>query len=134
MIKNKTKNDTWNYYVEYFIMESIYNNYLKVIHCLNNLNEVYETDFNLSQMGTVGLEKIICGLYFVYFCLKIILNLDSTNKFLNITKKSIDELVGEWSQVRNIPCDKFINNKNIYEKSIQQYILTSKNQLSQGYN
>ena len=137
MIKFKTKNNKdnnlWVYFVEYFIMESIYNNFLKVINCLKNLNEVYETEFNLAQMGSNGIEHIIYGIYFVYFSLKIILNLDNNGKYLNITRNFIDEITSEWSQMRNMPCDRIIQNKINYEKNVQQYISANKDQLGQGY-
>ena len=137
MIKFKTKNNKdsniWTYFVEYFIMESIYNNFLRVIKCLKNLNEVYETDFNLAQIGTNGIEHIIYGIYFVYFSLKMILNLDNNGKYLNLTRNFIDELASEWSQMKNMPCDRFIQNKTNYEKNVQHYISSSKTQLGQGY-
>ena len=134
MIKIKTQNNkdkgsiSSHYFVEYFIMDSIYNNFLKVILCLRNLNEVYETEFNMAKVGTYGLEHIIYGIYFVYFSLKMILNLDNKGNFLNITRNFIDELVSEWSQIRNMPCDVFIQNKGNYEKNVQQYISATKNQ------
>ena len=137
MIKFKTINNkdkySWLYFVEYFIMNSIYNNFLKVVHCLKNLNEVYESEFNLSKVGTNGMEHIIYGIYFVYFSLKMILNLDVNGQYLNITRNFIDEILGEWSQMINMPCDRFIQNKNNYEKNVQQYIFASKSQLSQGF-
>jgi len=137
MIKFKTKNNKdsniWTYFVEYFIMESIYNNFLRVIKCLKNLNEVYETDFNLAQIGTNGIEHIIYGIYFVYFSLKMILNLDNNGKYLNLTRNFIDELASEWSQMKNMPCDRFIQNKTNYENNVQHYISSSKTQLGQGY-
>ena len=71
MIKFKTKNNkdnnSWIYFVEFFIMDSIYNNFLKVMNCLRNLNEVYESEFHLGKVGTTGMEHIIYGIYFVYF-------------------------------------------------------------------
>ena len=98
-----------------------------------NLNEVYESEFNLSKVGTNGMEHIIYGIYFVYFSLKMILNLDVNGQYLNITRNFIDEILGEWSQMINMPCDRFIQNKNNYEKNVQQYIFASKSQLSQGF-
>lgn len=137
MVKFKTKNNkdmnSWTYFVEYFIMESIYNNFLKVIYCLKKLNEVYETEINLGQIGTNGLEHIIYGIYFVYFSLKIILNLDNNGKFLNATRNFIDKIASEWSQIRSMPCDIFIQNKSNFEKNIQQYISSNRAQLGQGY-
>ena len=137
MVKIKTMNNKnknlWINFVEYFIMDSIYNNFLKTVGCLRNLNEVYETEFNLGQVGSNGIEHIIYGIYFVYFSLKMILNLDVNGKFLNTTRNFIDDLASEWSQVKNMPCDKFIQNKPDYEKNIQQFISASKNQLSQGF-
>ena len=137
MIKFKTKNNKdnnlWVYFVEYFIMESIYNNFLKVINCLKNLNEVYETEFNLAQMGSNGIEHIIYGIYFVYFSLKIILNLDNNGKYLNITRNFIDQITSEWSQIKNMPCDRILQNKINYEKNVHQYISANKDQLGRGY-
>ena len=135
MVKTKTKNnkENANYYIEYFIIDSIYNNFLKVIRCLKNLNEIYETDFNLGKMGTNGLEHVIYGVYYVYFCVKIILGLDKNDKYLNHTRNFLDELISEWSQARNIPCDIFIQNKLNYEKNVQQYINSTKSQLAKGY-
>ena len=136
MIKFKLKNikDKIIYanFIEYFIMDSIYNNFLKTLNCLKNLNEVYETEFNLGEAGTNGMEHIIYGIYFVYFCLKYILNLDNSGKYLNITRNFIDQITSEWSQMKNMPCDKIIQNKPNYEKNVQQYISASKDQLSQG--
>ena len=135
MVKIKTKNnkDNINYFVEFFIIDSIYNNFLKVMRCLKNLNEVYETDFNLGKMGSNGLEHVIYGIYYVYFCVKFILGLDKNDKHLNYTRNFLDELITEWSQVRNMPCDIFIQNKIYYEKNVQQYINSNKSQLAKGY-
>ena len=135
MVKLKTNNnkENNNYFIEYFIIDSIYNNFLKVMKCLKNLNEVYETDFNLGKIGTNGLEHIIYGIYYVYFCVKIILGLDKNDKYLNYTRNYIDEFISEWSQTRNIPCDFFIHNKINYEKNVQQYINNNKSQLAKGY-
>ena len=133
MVKYKNKNindNSSNYFIEYFIMNSIYNNFLKVIRCIRNLNEIYETEFNIEKVGSNGMEHIIYGIYFVYFCLKIILNFDSNGKYLDITRNFIDELASEWSQIKNMPCDKFIQNKINYEKNVQQFISASKAQLS----
>ena len=132
-LKNNKEKNLWVSFVEYFIMDSIYNNFIRTILCIKNLNEVYETEFNLSKVGTNGIEHIIYGIYFVYFCLKMILNLDNNGKFLNITRNFIDEITSEWSQMRNMPCDRFIQNKPNYEKNVQQYISASKAQLIQGY-
>ena len=136
MIKFKTKNNkdnnSWIYFVEFFIMDSIYNNFLKVMNCLRNLNEVYESEFHLGKVGTTGMEHIIYGIYFVYFSLKIILNLDTSGQYLNVTRNFIDELASEWSQIRDMPCDVFIQNKLNYERNVQQYISLSKSQLSKG--
>ena len=87
LVKSKTKNnkENNNYFIEYFIIDCIYNNFLKVMRSLKNLNEVYETDFNLGKIGTNGLEHIIYGIYYVYFCVKIILGLDKNDKYLNHT-------------------------------------------------
>ena len=56
MIKFKLKNikdkNMYVSFIEYFIMDSIYNNFLKTINCLKNLNEVYETEFNLGESGS----------------------------------------------------------------------------------
>ena len=135
MIKSKTKNNKENgiHILEYFIVESIYNNFLKVIRCLKNLNEVYETEFNLSKMGTKGLEHVINGVYFVYFSINIILGLDKDDKYIDVTRNFVDEIATEWSQARNMPCDIFIQNKFNYEKNVKQYITNNKNQLAQGY-
>ena len=135
MVKLKTNNnkENNNYFIEYFIIDSIYNNFLKVMRCLKNLNEVYETDFNLGKIGTNGLEHIIYGIYYVYFCVKIILGLDKNDKYLNYTRNFLDEFISEWSQTRNIPCDFFIHNKINYEKNVQQYINNNKSQLAKGY-
>ena len=137
MIKFKLKNikdkNMYVNFIEYFIMDSIYNNFLKTINCLKNLNEVYETEFNLGEAGSNGMEHIIYGIYFVYFCLKYILNLDNTGKYLNITRNFIDQITSEWSQMKNMPCDKIIQNKPNYEKNVQQYISASKEQLGKGY-
>ena len=135
MVKLKTNNnkENNNYFIEYFIIDSIYNNFLKVMKCLKNLNEVYETDFNLGKIGTNGLEHIIYGIYYVYFCVKIILGLDKNDKYLNYTRNYIDEFISQWSQTRNIPCDFFIHNKINYEKNVQQYINNNKSQLAKGY-
>ena len=135
MVKLKTNNnkENNNYFIEYFIIDSIYNNFLKVMKCLKNLNEVYETDFNLGKIGTNGLEHIIHGIYYVYFCVKIILGLDKNDKYLNYTRNFLDEFISEWSQTRNIPCDFFIHNKINYEKNVQQYINNNKSQLAKGY-
>ena len=135
MVKLKTNNnkENNNYFIEYFIIDSIYNNFLKVMKCLKNLNEVYETDFNLGKIGTNGLEHIIYGIYYVYFCVKIILGLDKNDKYLNYTRNFLDEFISEWSQTRNIPCDFFIHNKINYEKNVQQYINNNKSQLAKGY-
>ena len=136
MIKFKMKNNKDNnssiYFIEYFIMDSIFNNFLKVMNCLRNLNEVYESEFHLGKVGTTGIEHIIYGIYFVYFSLKIVLNLDNNGRYLNATRNFIDGLVSEWSQIRDMPCDIFIQNKANYERNVQQYISLSKNQLSQG--
>ena len=131
MVKFKTKDikdNSSSYFVEYFIMESIYKNFLNVIHCLRNLNEIYETELNLGKIGTNGLEHIIYGIYFVYFSLKMILNLDVHGNYLNLTRNFIDDITSEWSQVRNMPCDRFIQNKLNYEKNVQQYISATKSQ------
>ena len=135
MVKLKTNNnkENNNYFIEYFIIDSIYNNFLKVMKCLKNLNEVYETDFNLGKIGTNGLEHIIYGIYYVYFCVKIILGLDKNDKYLNYTRNYIDEFISEWSQTKNIPCVFFIHNKINYEKNVQQYINNNKSQLAKGY-
>ena len=135
MVKLKTNNnkENNNYFIEYFIIDSIYNNFLKVMRCLKNLNEVYETDFNLGKIGTNGLEHIIYGIYYVYFCVKIILGLDKNDKYLNYTRNFLDEFISEWSQTRNIPCDFFIHNKINYEKNVQQYINNNKSQMAKGY-
>ena len=131
MVKFKTKNmkdNSSSYFVEYFIMESIYKNFLNVIRCLRNLNEIYETELNLGKIGTNGLEHIIYGIYFVYFSLKMMLNLDIHGNYLNLTRNFIDEITSEWSQLRNMPCDRFIQNKPNYEKNVQQYISATKSQ------
>ena len=137
MVKNKTKNikdkNISIIFVEYFIMESIYNTFLKTIKTAKYLNEVYETDFNFKSIGTNGVEHIIYGIYFVYFCLKIVLNLDYCDKFLNVTRDFIEQLIGDWSKIKNMPCDKFIQNLQTYEKNVIQFISASKNQLGQGY-
>ena len=135
MLKYKIKNikENSNYFLEYFIIESIFNNFLNTIRCLKNLNEVYETEFNLSKMGSYGLEHVIYGIYFVYFGLKIILSLDKDDKFLKITRNFIDEFISEWSQAINMPCNFFIQNKLNYEKNVIQYINSSKSQLASGY-
>ena len=114
-------------------MDSIYNNFLKVMNCLRNLNEVYESEFHLGKVGTTGMEHIIYEIYFVYFSLKIILNLDTSGQYLNVTRNFIDELASEWSQIRDMPCDVFIQNKLNYERNVQQYISLSKSQLSKGF-
>ena len=131
-LKNNKDNNSGIYFIEYFIMDSIYNNFLKVMKCLRNLNEVYESEFHLGKVGTTGIEHIIYGIYFVYFSLKIVLNLDNNGRYLNATRNFIDGFVNEWGQIRDMPCDIFIQNKTNYERNVQQYISLSKNQLSQG--
>jgi len=135
MVKSKIKSskENINYFLDYFIVESIYNNFLKTIRSLKILNEVYETDFNLSKIGTNGLEHIIYGIYYIYFCIKFILDLDKHDNFLKVTRNFVDEFISEWGQIKNMPCDVFIQNKIQYEKNVQQYINNNKSQLAQGY-
>ena len=135
MVKSKIKSskENINYFLDYFIVESIYNNFLKTIRSLKILNEVYETDFNLSKIGTNGLEHTIYGIYYIYFCIKFILDLDKHDNFLKVTRNFVDEFISEWGQIKNMPCDVFIQNKIQYEKNVQQYINNNKSQLAQGY-
>ena len=138
MIKNRTnmknakKKDMS--FVEYCIMDGLFINFLNVMKCLRNLNEVYETDFNLGQIGTNGIEHVIYGIYFVYFSCRTVFDLDNKAKFLTATRSFIDQFVAMWSKMRNTSGEKFIQNKGNYEKKVQEYINISKAQLSQGYS
>ena len=130
--KNAKKKDMS--FVEYCIMDGLYINFLNAIKCLRNLNEVYETDFNLGQIGTNGIEHVIYGIYFVYFSCRTVFDLDNKAKFLTVSRAFIDQFVAMWSKMRNVSGDKFIQNKGNYEQKVQEYVNISKAQLSQGYS
>ena len=75
-------------HLSYFIMDNQFVNLLKIIESLKILNKLYDTEFNFNctlfnylALGVNGLEILIYGVYFAYFCLNKVLGFDKDNKY-----------------------------------------------------
>ena len=136
MLKNRIvdENEIKNEIINYFILDSQYVNFLNIIGNIKNLNEFYDTEFNLSQIGSIGIEIIINGIWFVYFCVINLLNLKNENKFKNVTVNFIEDILKSWSELKNVSIDKFLKNMNFYQSNIFNYINANKNEIFKGFN
>ena len=136
MLKNRIvdENEIKNEIINYFILDSQYVNFLNIIGNIKNLNEFYDTEFNLSQIGSIGIEIIINGIWFVYFCVINLLNLKNENKFKNVTVNFIEDILKSWSELKNVSIDKFLKNMNFYQSNIVNYINANKNEIFKGFN
>ena len=127
LIKIKLGNSTYsNEFIEHFTYNGQYINFLSVIGALSCLNEVYDTDFNLSKVGIEGMEILIYGIYFIYYKVKLDFNYDADEKILEKTRNFIDDLIKNWIKLRKIKFDSVIKQKQIYEQKVIQYISSTK--------
>ena len=136
MLKNRIndENEIKNEIINFFIFDSQYVNFLNIIGNIKNLNEFYDTDFNLSQIGSNGIEIIINGIWFVYYCCLNLLNLNNEKKFKNVTENFIEEILKNWSEIKNVSIDKYLKNNNSYQSNIINYINENKNEIFKGFN
>ena len=136
MLKNRIndENEIKNEIINFFIFDSQFVNFLNIIGNIKNLNEFYDTDFNLSQIGSVGIEIIINGIWFVYYCCLKLLNLNSENKFKNVAENFVEDILKNWSEVKNVSIDKYLKNNNNYQSNIINYINENQNEIFKGFN
>jgi hypothetical protein len=120
-------------FLYFFIVENQYVNFLKIIDSVRQLDKIYDTEFYFGKIGILGLEIIIHGILFIYYCIQKVLGLDEEGKFKVITEKFIDELVLEFGKVRNINIDRFIKNKQVYHENVLKYIIENRIELLKGY-
>lgn len=120
-------------FLYFFIVENQYVNFLKIIDSVRQLDKLYDTEFNFCKIGIFGLEVIIHGILFIYYCIQKVLGLDEEGKFKVITEKFIDELVLEFGKIRNINVDRFIKNKHVYHENALKYIIENRIELLKGY-
>ena len=136
MLKNRIndENEIKNEIINFFIFDSQFVNFLNIIGNIKNLNEFYDTDFNLSQIGSVGIEIIINGIWFVYYCCLKLLNLNNENKFKNVAENFVEDILKNWSEVKNVSIDKYLKNNNNYQSNIINYINENQNEIFKGFN
>jgi hypothetical protein len=97
------------------------------------LDKLYDTEFNFSKMGILGLEMIIHGVLFIYYCIQKILGLDEDGKWKIVTEKFIEELILEFGKVRNMSVERFIKNKQVYHDNVFKFITENRIELLKGY-
>ena len=102
---------------------------MKIVLNLKNLNEIYDTDFNLSQLGVAGVETIIHGIFFVYYAVSKILKFEDKS-FKEQTEKYVIEFVKEWGQLKNMSSETIINKMKDYEQNVIKYIDENKGELT----
>ena len=136
MLKNRIndENEIKNEIINFFIFDSQFVNFLNIIGNIKNLNEFYDTDFNLSQIGSVGIEIIINGIWFVYYCCLKLLNLNSENKFKNVAENFVEDILKNWGEIKNVSIDKYLKNNNNYQSNIINYINENQNEIFKGFN
>lgn len=120
-------------YLQFFIVENQFVNFLKIIESVKELDKLYDTEFNFSKIGIFGLETIIHGVLFIYYTIQKILLLDEDGKYKIITEKFLLELIGEFGKLRNINTDRFIKNKQQYHDNVLKYIIENRIELLKGY-
>ena len=136
MLKNRIndENEIKNEIINFFIFDSQFVNFLNIIGNIKNLNEFYDTDFNLSQIGSVGIEIIINGIWFVYYCCLKLLNLNNENKFKNVAENFVEDILKNWGEIKNVSVDKYLKNNNNYQSNIINYINENQNEIFKGFN
>jgi hypothetical protein len=136
MLKNRIndENAIKNEIINFFIFDSQFVNFLNIIGNIKNLNEFYDTDFNLSQIGSVGIEIIINGIWFVYYCCLKLLNLNNENKFKNVAENFVEDILKNWGEIKNVSVDKYLKNNNNYQSNIINYINENQNEIFKGFN
>ena len=136
MLKNRIndENEIKNEIINFFIFDSQFVNFLNIIGNIKNLNEFYDTDFNLSQIGSVGIEIIINGIWFVYYCCLKLLNLNNENKFKNVAENFVEDILKNWGEIKNVSIDKYLKNNNSYQSNIINYINENQNEIFKGFN
>jgi len=130
-IRIRTNNDTKM--VKFFVLDTLYVNFLKIIESIRELDKIYDSDLNLSKLGVNGLEIIIHGVYFVYLAIQKIFMFDEENKFKNLTEEFLEEFIVEFGRSRNIIIDKFKKNKQNYQDNILKFIIENRVELVKGY-
>ena len=123
-IRLRTNNDTKM--VKYFILDTLFVNFLKIIENIRELDKIYDTEMNISKLGVNGLEIIIHGVYFVYLSIQKIFLFDEENKFKNLTEEFLDEFIIEFGRERNINVEKFKKNKQLYQDNILKFIIENR--------
>jgi hypothetical protein len=130
-VRQRTNNNTR--IIRYFVLESLFLNFLKMIESIKELNSIYDTDLNLSKLGINGLEIIIYGVYFVYFGINKIFGFDEEGKYKKLTEDFLQEIIRQYSEKRNLQVDKFIKNKQIYQDNILKFIIENRVELIKGF-
>lgn len=130
-IRLRTNNDMKM--VKYFVLDTLYVNFLKIIENIRDLDKIYDTELNFFKLGVNGLELIIYGIYFIYLAIQKIFLFDEENKFKNITEEFIDEFINEFGKTRNIIVEKFKKNKQMYQDNILKFIIENRIELVKGY-
>lgn len=120
-------------YLFFFIVENQFVNFLKIIDSLRQLDKVYDTEFNFSKVGILGLELLIHGILFIYLSIQKILGFDEEGKYKVITDKFIDELISEFGKVRNISTERFVKNRETYQENVMKFIVENRIELLKGY-
>jgi len=144
IIKTRVHSDS---HLSYFIMDNQFVNLLKIIESLKVLNKLYDTEFNFNcklknynlALGVNGLEIIIYGVYFAYFCLNKVMGFDKDNKYkvkdmLNkaILENFLENYINEFGKMKKMSVDRLLKNKQLFQDNIIKYITENKAELNKG--
>ncbi len=119
--------------VKFFVLDTLFVNFLKIIENIRDLDKIYDTELNLLKLGINGLEIIIYGVYFVHLAIQKIFNFDEENRFKNLTEEFLEEFITEFGRSRKIIVDKFKKNKQNYQDNILKFIIENRVELIKGY-
>jgi hypothetical protein len=120
-------------YVQYFIIDNQFFNFLKIISCIKNLDKLYDTEFNFSKLGIHGLEIIVYGIYFSYLSIKHLLGFDEEGKYMDYVEKYLDEFINDFGKQRKISTERLFKNKNVFFDQVSKYITENRIELLKGY-
>lgn len=134
MVKNRLVNDPLNNdYVRYFVLDNQFANFMKIISNLKCLNEVYDTEFNLSKTGLMGMDIIVHGIAFIYYAINKILLFDDEGEYKKVMDRFIEQFITDLGNLRNIAIDQYIKNKQKYYDNVLKYINENRIELLKGY-
>ena len=126
---------TENHYIQFFVLDNQFINFLKIITSLKELDKLYDSDsdFNINKIGIYGLELTIHGIYFIYFAIQKILGFDEENRFKEVVDNFIEKLILDFGKNRNISIDRILKNKQIYIDNVMKFITDNRIDLLKGY-